>query len=364
MNTYSQAFEGKQVAPGTREALIREVQRGLAKRPRELSPWLLYDGRGSRLFDRITALPEYYPTRTERSILERNADAIIDAVLAGTSQPLRIVELGAGSASKTGILLKAALRAQCDVLYMPLDVSPDALEVARQRMQDAYPEVRVEPSVVNYITHPPRLQRFPGATLMLYLGSSIGNFSPREARTILRNAGLQMRRSDAFLLGADWVKAESTLVAAYDDRAGVTAQFNLNILHRINRELGADFDLDGFRHRVRWNAAELRIEMHLESTRAQRVWVEAAQLDLHFARSESIHTENSHKFTDDSVRTLLRDAGFEVSESWKDERDYYAIVLARLRADQSSGQSGTPRKQELAAEWRTLRSTCSLSRRR
>src|SRR5262249_2375324 len=246
----------------------------------------------------ITTLPEYYPTRTERGILARNADAIIAAVLAGTPQPLRIVELGAGSASKTGILLKAAVRAQSDVLYMPLDVSPDALDVASRRMTCAYPEVRVEPSVVNYITHPPRLPRFRGPTLMLYLGSSIGNFSPEEARGILRSGSSQMRPVDAFLLGADWVKDVATLVAAYDDRAGVTAAFNFNILHRLNRQLDANFDPGGFRHRVLWNAMESRIEMHLESTREQDVSIAAAELDLHFSIGETIHTENSHKFTD------------------------------------------------------------------
>jgi L-histidine Nalpha-methyltransferase len=255
MATYSQAFERKHVVPlNTREALICEVQRGMVKGPRSLSPWVLYDGRGSRLFDCITTLPEYYPTRTERAILARNANAIITAVLAGTSQPLRIVELGAGSASKTEILLKAAVRAHSDVLYMPPDVSPDALYVACRSIECSYPEVRVEPRVVDYTTHPPQLEPFHGATLMLYLGSSIGNFSPEEARTILRNGSSQMRTKDAFLLGADLVKDESTLVAAYDDRAGVTAAFNINILHRLNRELGADFDPAGFRHCARWNA--------------------------------------------------------------------------------------------------------------
>jgi L-histidine N-alpha-methyltransferase len=333
MATYFQAFERKHVVRlDTREALIHEVQRGLAKRPRSLAPWMFYDDRGSRLFNRITSLPEYYPTRTERAILACNADAVIAAVLAGTSQPLRIVELGAGTASKTGILLKAAVRVQSDVFYMPLDVSPDALEVACQSIECSYPDVRVEPRVVDYTTHPPQLEPFHGATLMLYLGSSIGNFSPDEARTILRNGSSQMRTKDAFLLGADLVKDESTLVAAYDDRAGITAAFNVNILHRLNRELDADFDPASFRHRARWNAVESRIEMHLESTREQDVSIAAAQLELYFARGERIHTENSYKFTDESVRTIMRDSGFEISETWKDEHDHYAVVLARPRS--------------------------------
>lgn len=329
MATYSQTLEPrKDISLATRDALIHEVRQGLRKRPRSLSPWILYDERGSQLFDRITTLPEYYPTRTERSILARNADAIIASVLSGPAQPLRIVELGAGSASKTGILLKAAIRARADVLYMPLDVSPEALDTACQSLDCLYPEVQVEPNVVNYITHPPRLNHFPGATLMLYLGSSIGNFSPEESRTILRNAASQMRTGDAFLLGADLVKDESTLVAAYDDRAGVTAAFNVNILHRLNRELDANFDPSGFQHRARWNASESRIEMHLESRRDQQVSISAAQMDLHFERGETIHSENSYKFTDWSVSHLLKDAGFGIRELWKDEEDRYSVVLA------------------------------------
>jgi dimethylhistidine N-methyltransferase len=244
-----------------------------------------------------------------------------------------------GTASKTRILLKAALRVQSDVLYMPLDVSPGALEVACHSIESSYPEVRVEPRVVDYTKHPPQLEPFHGATLMLSLGSSIGNFSPEGARTILQNGRAQMRMKDAFLLGADLVKDESTMVAAYDDRAGVTAAFNVNILHRLNRELDADFDPASFRHRARWNAIESRIEMHLESMREQDVSIAAAQLELHFAEGETIHTENSYKFTDESVRTLMRDSGFEISDSWKDEHSHYAVVLARPRGVRVCGDS-------------------------
>jgi dimethylhistidine N-methyltransferase len=332
MATYSQVFEQKYTVPlGTCGALIHDVRRGLAKRPRFLSPWMLYDRRGSRLFDRITTLPEYYLTRTERCILGRNTNAIMGAIRAVASQPLRIVELGAGTATKTGILLGTAVRAQSDVVYMPLDVSPDALEIACRSIECSYPTVRVEPRVVDYTTNPPQLDPFHGATLMLSLGSSIGNFSPQEARTILRNASLQMRTKDAFLLGVDFVKDESALVAAYNDHAGVTAAFNLNIVHRLNRELNADFDPDGFRHRARWNSAKSRVEMHLESVREQDVSIAAAQLDLHFAKGETIHTENSYKFTDESLRTLMWDSGFDISKTWKDELAYYAVVLARPR---------------------------------
>ncbi|MBN9660571.1 MAG: L-histidine N(alpha)-methyltransferase [Acidobacteria bacterium] len=311
-----------------RAPLIQEVRRGLARRPLSLAPWLLYDGAGSRLFDRITTLPEYYPTRTERAILTRNVNSILAAVLPRASQPLRIIELGAGSADKTGILLDAALRAKAGVHYRPLDVSAEALHAARRSIERLYPGVRVEPSVVNYVTNPPRLQPFPGNTLVLYLGSSIANFPPEEARAILRNASSQMRPRDAFLLGVDLVKDESTLVAAYDDRAGVTAAFNLNVLHRLNRELGADFDVDGFRHRAEWNAGKSRIEMHLESTRDQQASIPAAAMQLHIVKGETIHTESSYKFTDGSVKSLLQDAGLALSRLWKDEAGRYAVALA------------------------------------
>jgi dimethylhistidine N-methyltransferase len=164
----------------------------------------------------------------------------------------------------------------------------------------------------------------------LYIGSSIGNFTPQEARTILRNLRGQLQPGDALLLGVDMVKDEPTLVAAYDDREGVTAEFNLNMLHRLNRELDADFDPAMFRHRALWNAAQSRIEMHLESTRHQRVRIAAAQLDVYFEEGERIHTENSHKFTDATIRSLLGDGGFEFEQTWKDDRGWYSVTLARV----------------------------------
>ena len=236
MTTISPAFDlACQSALGARTELIREVQGGFHSRPRSLKPWMLYDELGSRLFEQITALPEYYPTRTERSLLESSADAIVASACAD-SQPLRVVELGAGTASKTCLLLAAAARRRIDVIYMPLDVSADALGIACRGIESAFPEVLLEPVVVNYVNRPPRLEEFDGSTLALYLGSSIGNFMPQESRTILRNIGSQLRNGDALVLGTDLVKEESTLIAAYDDNEGVTAAFNLNVLNRLNNE--------------------------------------------------------------------------------------------------------------------------------
>jgi len=332
MGTYVQAVDIEHLAISDgRQALSCEVRRGLIARPRSLSPWMFYDAEGSRLFERITNLPEYYPTRTERAILSKYADAIVAAAHRGRSLPLRLVELGAGTASKTCILLEAALRISDDVVYVPVDVCSDALELACQNVAFAFPEVRMQPIVRNYVSHPLQLEPFDGTTLALYIGTSIGNFSPEEARTILRHLGLQLRAGDALLLGTDMVKDETTLLAAYDDSEGVTAAFNLNILRRLNRELGANFEAARFRHRALWNSTESRIEMHLESTQEQVVSIEDAELNLHFMRGETIHTENSHKFTDRDIRTLLRGGGFEIRGAWKDGRGWYTVTLAYLQ---------------------------------
>jgi L-histidine N-alpha-methyltransferase len=224
------------VRPDTRDALIDEVRRGLVRRPRTLVPWMLYDAEGSRLFERITG--------------------------SDRPRPLRLLELGAGTATKTGILLDAAARLRDRVVYIPVDVSPDALDEACDSIGCLLPDVLLRPVVANYVRCPPRLEPFRGTTLAMCIGSNIGNFSPEAACTILRNLRSELGPGDALLLGVDLVKDESTLVRAYDDGEGVTAAFNLNILHRLNRELAADFDTSCFRHRARWNRAESRIEMH------------------------------------------------------------------------------------------------------
>jgi len=314
-----------------RDALTCEVHCGLTARQRSLSPWMFYDAEGSRLFELITTLPEYYPTRTERAILAGHAEAMIAGVQCDRSLPLRVVELGAGSASKTSVLLEAALRLSDDVVYVPVDVCFNALESACQNIASAVPEVRIEPIVRNYVTHPLELEPFDGTTLAVYIGTSIGNFSPEEARLILQDLRAQLQTGDALLLGTDMVKDVRTLLAANDDGDGVTAAFNLNILHRLNRELGANFDTARFRHRAIWNPTESRIEMHLESRREQHVSIVHANLDLHFMTCETIHTENSYKFTDEGVGCLLNDAGFEIGEVWKDNRGWYAVTLAFVR---------------------------------
>lgn len=307
-----------------------EVSNGLADRPKTLSPWLFYDAAGSRLFEDITQLPEYYVTRTERKILEEHAQEIVNAAAGG--RDLSITELGAGTATKTGLLLNAAVRLQGSVTYYPIDVSETALEEARIRLEAEMPDVTVEPIIADY-TEGMRQNKADAAAgasrrLVLYIGSSIGNFSPADALEVLRGVRAQLTPGDCLLLGTDMVKDSRMLLAAYDDEAGVTAQFNMNLLHRINRELDADFNPKLFRHQARWNEQQSRIEMHLESLRAQRVTVRALDLQVRFALGETIHTENSYKFTDQRARALLTRAGFKLRQQWSDADKWFTVYLA------------------------------------
>jgi L-histidine Nalpha-methyltransferase len=304
-----------------------EVYNGLTEHPKTLSPWLFYDREGSRLFEAITELPEYYVTRTERAILAEHAEEIVSAAAGG--RDLSIIELGAGRATKTGLLLEAAIALQGSVTYYPIDVSESALEEARSRLEAELPEVKVEPIVADY-TEGMRQNRETGAgrRLVLYIGSSIGNFSPADALEVLRGVRAQLQPGDCLLLGTDMVKDTRILLAAYDDAAGVTAKFNLNVLVRLNRELDGNFNPQMFRHQARWNEQQSRIEMHLESLLAQRVKLRALDLEVRLGLGETIHTENSYKFTDQRVKTLLTRAGFRLRQQWSDENKWFTVYLA------------------------------------
>jgi L-histidine Nalpha-methyltransferase len=302
-----------------------EVLRGLTVRPKRLSPWLFYDERGSALFEAITALPEYYLTRTERGILEQHSDAILAA--AGDSD-LAIVELGAGTAAKTDLLLAAAVRRHGAASYFPMDIASSSLEQARERIAREMPQVTVRPILSDYTR---KLGELPGAgrrRLVLYIGSSIGNFEPKHAAALLRRLRNQLAPGDWLLLGVDHVKDRTTLLRAYNDGAGVTAEFNRNVLARINAELGANFRPRLFRHRALWNDRECRMEMHLESLVAQEVSIPALEMRIRFRRGESVHTENSYKFTPDAVNGLLVRGGFASRQSWTDARSWFGVYLA------------------------------------
>jgi len=304
------------------------VTEGLLSRPKWLPSWLFYDAAGSQLFNQITELPEYYLTRTERGILAEHAQEIIG--LAADGDALRLVELGAGSADKTRLLLTAAVERQDTVFYEPVDVSASALEEARERIEREIPGVLVTPRVEDY-TRGLELDAasFGERRLLLYIGSSIGNFEPEEAERLLRNARTALSAGDSILLGVDLVKSEATLLAAYDDADGVTAAFNLNVLGRLNRELGSDFDLEAFTHRAVWNEAKSRIEMHLESRTRQKVRIPSLDLRINFAAGETIHTENSYKYRPGQAEELLAKTGFMPTAIWTDERQRFAVCLAR-----------------------------------
>jgi L-histidine N-alpha-methyltransferase len=316
------------------------VREGLTSRPKRLPAWLFYDEEGSRLFDAITELPEYYLTRTERGILAANAAAMI-AQAAGEGRmhaPLRIVELGAGSADKTRLLLKAATELQGTVVYEPVDVSASALEVARERIEREIDGVTVMPRVMDY-THGngsrlhlgPHLGPVGGRErrLVVYIGSSIGNFEPHQAAKLLRRVRAGLETGDSFLMGVDLAKDDSILLAAYDDAAGVTAAFNRNLLVRLNRELDAEFEPESFAHCALWNEAQSRIEMHLRSRAAQRVPLGALGLTADFAAGESIHTENSYKYRPGQAEALLAEAGFRTEATWTDARGWFSVCLGR-----------------------------------
>ncbi len=302
-----------------------EVYRGLTAFPKKLSPWLFYDERGSALFEAITELPEYYLTRTERAIFAQYADEILEA--AGAAK-LAIVELGAGTAAKTGVLLAAAVRRYGRMSYYPIDISVSALKEARARIAENLPEVAIRPIVADYTTDLHEIPAPGCRRLVLYIGSSIGNFDPADASALLRNLRSQLAPGDLLLLGVDHVKDRATLLRAYNDGAGVTADFNRNVLFRIQRELGADFRPRLFRHRVRWNEREARIEMHLESLVSQEVAIPSLDLNVGFRRGETIHTENSYKFTPETAAKLLDRAGFAVLKGWSDERRWFGVYLA------------------------------------
>jgi L-histidine N-alpha-methyltransferase len=311
------------------EAVLTEALAGLTATPQKtLPPWLFYNERGSQLFEEITALPEYYLTRTERSIFATRADDIFLEFVS----PITVAELGAGTASKTGLLLHAATRFQPVVLYQPIDVSRSALDEAAATLTSTIPGILVQPQVANYITEPYTLTRPEGCRILaLYIGSSIGNFAPAEATSILRRLRSHLEPGDALLLGTDLSpnsqKSVADLLAAYDDKAGVTAAFNKNILTHLNYELDTDFDLDAFAHRVRWNAEESRIEMHLESLTAQAITITGQRIS--FKAGETIHTESSYKFTHLALEGLLASSDFSPTRTFHDPGRTYAVTLAR-----------------------------------
>jgi L-histidine N-alpha-methyltransferase len=303
-------------------ALRRDVLEGLRKAPKSLPPKWFYDSVGSDLFDQITRLPEYYPTRAEAEILRARA-----AEVASASEADTLVELGSGTSEKTRVLLDA-LRARGSLRrFVPFDVDASILSTAAAAIQQEYEGVEIRAVCGDFEEH---LTEIPegGRRLFVFLGSTIGNLTPGPRTEFLAALSAQMRPGDSLLLGTDLVKDTERLVRAYDDAAGVTATFNRNVLAVVNRELDADFDLDAFDHVARWNADEERIEMWLRASTPQRVRIGGLDLDVDFAAGEEMLTEVSCKFRADAVADELAAAGLRLTNWWTDQAGDFGLSLA------------------------------------
>ena len=309
------------------DELADDVRRGLTAPRKFLLPQYFYDALGSALFSAICELPEYYVTRAETEILTSRSEEIVESF----SPPVRLVELGSGSGKKTRILIEALLARQPELQYAPVDIDPHVLELSARELTTAYPRLRVTPLVGDFRNPDRNTLAGDLRTIVLFLGSTIGNLDIDEAIAMLANLRAALKPGDALFLGADLRKPKPILEAAYDDPLGVTAAFNKNILGRINRELGANFDLATFEHRALWDEERGRIEMHLVSTIAQTVHIDALNLNVEFTAGESIHTENSHKYDAESLRALAARGGFEVAKMWTDSRGWFADLLLTRR---------------------------------
>ncbi|CAN5732614.1 L-histidine N(alpha)-methyltransferase [soil metagenome] len=319
--------------PEDGETLAQSVRRGLLHQPKFLLCQFLYDSEGSEIFEQICDLPEYYLTRTEDAILSEQAEAMVT----GWSHAPVMIELGSGSSTKTRRLIEAALKTYGRLHYVPIDVSPTILEQSAQDLVDEYSELQVTGYAADYRTALDELkQQIKGPKLIVFLGSSLGNFDRDDATALLQQIAETMQPKDRFLLGTDLVKAPEILEAAYDDDQDVTRRFNTNILARLNRELGADFDLDRFEYRARFNPTLQRVEMFQVSLVDQVVTIPGARLKVHLANGETIHTENSHKYTPDSLQELAANAGFVEEHDWTDDGGLFRVQRWRLREDSSS----------------------------
>jgi L-histidine Nalpha-methyltransferase len=319
----------------------------LASENKCLNPKYLYDNVGSQLFEQICLQPEYYPTRTEASLLERYAPIITNLV----GSNIRIIELGSGSSSKTSILLRYLSSQNKRIYYFPIDISSSILTESTKRLKSQFPNASIIGIRSDYNTgidaaavkctaanaeeekkkknnrSNNNYNIYQYAKLILFLGSSIGNFEPIAAASFLRSIRQKLRTKDFLLVGFDLQKDESVLYSAYNDNAGITAKFNLNLLARINRELGGNFELGKFKHYAFYNSEQHRIEMHLVSTIDQEVYVEALGKNFLFKKGDSIHTENSYKYSLDQIAALAMDSGFRIVKDFTDERGWFNMTL-------------------------------------
>lgn len=309
-----------------RDAMLCELRAGLSGAQKRLPCCLFYDREGSRLFEEICRLPEYYLTRAEREILEVHAPELP----ARLASPALLVELGSGNSEKTRLVLDAFLAAQSELEYVPVDICSEILRETAAALLADHDRLRLTAVAAEYQDGLEAVGAATGpARLVLWLGSNVGNFDRPDAVSFLRAVRATLRPGDRLLMGVDRRKSPAVLVAAYDDAAGVTADFNLNMLTRMNREFGARFEVSGFRHRVRYLEEPGRIEMHLVATRAQRVPIPGLGLQIEIGEGEWIHTENSYKYADAEIEALLAGAGLEREAWWTDSGERFRLVLAR-----------------------------------
>jgi L-histidine Nalpha-methyltransferase len=301
-----------------------DVRNGLSAKPRRLSPKYFYDELGSLLFDAICQLPEYYLTRAENEIIERYADEIVESVDGAKT----LLEMGSGNASKTRLIIEAVLKRQASALFIPVDISASALENSSRILLQSFPRLRIEAYAADYFDALAKLAEQPRPrTLALFLGSNISNFGRNEAPRFLRALRNVLHKNDALLLGADLKKDRRILEPAYDDAIGVTAAFNLNLLLRVNRELDANFDPAAFKHHAHYNEEVGRVEIHIESTRDQKVRIRQLDLELSFAKGERIHTENSYKYDLADIARLAEETGFRCAHTWLDSQKWFSSNL-------------------------------------
>ena len=304
------------------EALCRDVRDGLQSSPKSLPPKWFYDSVGSDLFEQITRLPEYYPTRAEAEILRAHAAEVASVTGADT-----LIELGSGTSEKTRILLDALQHSGALRRFVPFDVDASILSAAATAIQREYPDIEIAAVCGDFEEHLPEIPG-GGRRLFVFLGSTIGNLNRGPRAEFLAALAAVLRPGDSLLLGTDLVKDVGRLVRAYDDAAGVTAQFNRNVLAVINRELDADFDVDAFRHVASWNSEEERMEMWLRAERAQRVRIGALDLTVEFAAGEQLLTEVSCKFRTEAVAAELAQAGLRRTRWWTDDAGDFGLSLS------------------------------------
>ena len=305
------------------KTFAEEISSSLNKNSKSISPKFFYDKKGSDLFEKICSLPEYYPTRTEITILEK----LKTELPAFLDESFRLVELGSGASVKTRLILDVFNTLQGRTEYFPIDISEILTESSEQLLRD-YDDLHITGIIDTYEGGLEFLQNYDDKNnLILFLGSSFGNFSPNDGHEFLQKINSTMKSGDLFLIGLDLVKDTLLLENAYNDSQGVTAEFNLNILSRINDELDADFNLDNFEHYSIYNEEKQRIEMYLKSLVNQSIVISKSNLQLNLDKDELIHTEHSHKYKLSQIHNLLDSVGFDVKHTWLDDRKYFSLTL-------------------------------------